>query len=187
MLCSPRFWNSIALKWGRLKNHSFRSEEGWHVLWTLAKYIEFQFRLKVTTMANQVQDIREQILRHVKSTHSNFPISETPFSLEIKSKKRFITLYSEPSSNFNFSSHQIQNLLKSHRIEQKFSIPQSFPLPPPGYQCNKDQKAPAQHPNKLPSAANFVIPSIIPLLSRNVPAWPWPRSPTSPPSWCSPP
>ena len=124
-------------------------------------------------MANhQVQDICEQILQQVKSSKLNFSISETPFSLEIKIKKRFITPY--PSSKVNFLSQQKQNLSNSQRIEQKFSIAQSFPLPPPGYQCNRDQKAPPPHPHELPSE---VEPQKLPLGHRQVPQQPLHHNP----------
>ena len=107
----------------------------------------------------QVQDLCEQILHQVKTSQLNFSISETPFSLEIKIKKKFVKAFSEqaktssklpfceqakPNTKLNFSPHQ--NLSMSDRNEQKMSIPNSqlFPIPPPGYPGYRAQ-AVAEH------------------------------------------
>ena len=45
---------------------------------------------------SEVQDICDQILRHVKTSNLNFVISETPFSVEIKIKKTFVKQFNEP-------------------------------------------------------------------------------------------
>ena len=74
-------------------------------------------------MASTAQELCDQILKYVKISNLNFVIAETPFSLDIKLKKKFVTSFSEPANPFRPSDQFNSN----SKVERS---PQSFPMDP---------------------------------------------------------
>ena len=74
-------------------------------------------------MASFVQELYDQILKHVKNSNLNFVIAETPFSLDIKIKKKFVRTFSAPAKTFQPSDHFNSN-------SEVTKSPQSFSMDP---------------------------------------------------------
>ena len=74
-----------------------------------------------------IQDICDQILKNVKLSNLNFVIAETPFSLEIKIKKKFLRTFSDPAQALKPSSYLNHSRIESSNINQSVKQAMKFP------------------------------------------------------------